>query len=124
MAIESGTLVKVGGRRVPITTMNRDGRLYHREKLLHPACFLFGTVQAVYEVEHEIRKPVLDEKGPVVDEDGPVTEVVRPAKFVALVQWAGPTKYRTSILPLEALQPQPTHNREARRRHLQRRAKK
>lgn len=92
--------------RVPITTYNQEGRKYNRVKTLRPHRFLFGTVERICAEEKEVIKPVLNEEGEVVvDGDGNiVTKVVKPAKLVALVRWAGP-KYRTSILPVETLIP-------------------
>ncbi|MBI2450674.1 MAG: hypothetical protein HYV47_04045 [Candidatus Nealsonbacteria bacterium] len=90
MAIEKGTLVMVEGAVVHITTMNREGRLYERDKRVPPGRPIFGTVEGTYEVQ----KAVFGEN----------EEIVKPAKFVAFVQWDGP-KHRTSILPLEKLQP-------------------
>ena len=89
-----GMLVRVGagvGLRVPITTVNREGRIYQRERLLSPGHFLFGSVEGIY----------VEEKKKIDLETG-VT--IKPAKEVALVRWDG-SGYRTSILPVEILTP-------------------
>ena len=100
--IKLGILVKVGDGRVILINTMVDGpgglKLYHREKTVHKGHFFFGTVEAVYEVEKEVKRKVVDEFGLLV------TEVVRPPEYTALVRWAGP-KYRTSILPVEMLIP-------------------
>lgn len=109
LMIGVGILVRVGGGiKIPITTANREGRTYEHEKYLKAGRFLFGTTRGLYEVQREIREPVLDEEThePVVDDvtGDPIENIVQPAKYVALVQWAGP-KYRTSMLPIEVLKP-------------------
>ena len=102
MAIEKGILVKVEGMVVHVTTMNPAG-FYERDKNVPAGRPIFGTVMGIYKESHEVTEPVweADDRGNLVNVG---QRIIQPVKFVALVRWDGP-KYRTSILPLEKLQP-------------------
>lgn len=103
--IEEGMLVKAVGE-VHITTLSPQGRLYEREKHVRLSRPIFGTVTVVHKVVEEVLGPMEDpETGtPILDGDGPVIGVVRPAQFIAIVQWAG-KRNRFSTMPAEKLIP-------------------
>lgn len=104
--IEVGMMVKIEERSVDITTTVQTHlgvRVYNRTKNVRSGHFLFGEVTGLYETQREVRGVVFKEGKPVLDKGGnPKTQVKEPAKYLALIRWAG-KKYRTSFLPTERL---------------------